>query len=120
MVEYGNRIAVLRGKTIMSDTRKLFDLMTDEKNPIWKWLPNNSEMFKFAKYLAENNTRVITQCKDCRYSRGRNENEEKYLNDTVLVCTCPEAIDNCWNPVHQNHFCRCGITEEGYRMSNFR
>ena len=28
--------------------RKLFELMTDEKNPIWMWLPNNSEMFKFA------------------------------------------------------------------------
>lgn len=35
--------------------RKLFELMTDEKNPIWMWLPDNSAMFKFAKYLNENN-----------------------------------------------------------------
>lgn len=39
--------------------RKLFELMTDEKNPIWTWLPDNSAMFKFAKYLKENNVEIV-------------------------------------------------------------
>ena len=100
--------------------RKIFDLMTNEKNPILTWLPDNSTMFKFVKYLKENNVSVITQCKDCKYSRERNENEERYLNDGVLICSCQEATDSCWNPVHPNHFCSCGITEEEYRCKSIK
>lgn len=100
----------------MADTRKLFDLMTDEKNPIWMWLPDNSAMYKFAKYLTDNNVRVVTQCKDCMYSREKNEYEKDYLVDDVLICTCPECTDDCWNPVYSNHFCKCGIVEEEYKM----
>jgi hypothetical protein len=38
---------------------KLFDLMTDKNNPIWLWLPDNAAMLQFAKYLNDNNVKVL-------------------------------------------------------------
>ena len=75
--------------------RKLFELMTDEKNPIWMWLPDNSAMFKFAKYLSENNVKVVPRgkwiddhgsdvCSVCGFAC----NDTYYLGDANY---CPEC-----------------------------
>lgn len=50
----------------------------------------------------------IVRCKDCKHSRERNEYEKNYLVDGVLICTSPDATDDCWNAVWGDHFCSCG------------
>lgn len=50
----------------------------------------------------------VIRCKNCKHSRERNEDERKYLIEGVLICTSPDATDNCWNPVFENHFCSYG------------
>ena len=50
----------------------------------------------------------VIRCKDCKYSRGRNELEMKFLCEGVLVCTNIEASDDGWNSVFPDHFCSYG------------
>lgn len=50
----------------------------------------------------------VVRCKDCEHHRQRNEYEQAYLAEGVLICTSSEATDDCWNPVWPNHFCACG------------
>ena len=50
----------------------------------------------------------IVRCCDCKYSRKRNEYEQRYLVEGVLICTSGEAADECWNPVYPSHFCSYG------------
>lgn len=47
-------------------------------------------------------------CKDCKHHRERNEYERNYLAEDVLICTSPDATDDCWNPVWPEHFCSYG------------
>ena len=54
----------------------------------------------------------VVRCKDCKYSRERNDNEGEYLADGVLICTSDEAADECWNPVYPSHFCSYGERKE--------
>ena len=54
----------------------------------------------------------VVRCKDCKYSRERNEDERQYLVEGVLICTSVEATDECWNPVYPSHFCGCGERKE--------
>lgn len=61
--------------------RKLFELMTDEKNPIWMWLPDNSVMFKFAGYLKENNVEIVPRG-EWKYDRNKNR----------IYCTCCKKL----------------------------
>ena len=50
----------------------------------------------------------VVRCRDCSWSRERNEYEQKYLIEGVLICTNCEANDVCWNPVFPTHFCSYG------------
>lgn len=54
----------------------------------------------------------VIRCKDCKYSRSRNELEAKFLCEGVLVCTNSDAYDDCWNPVFPEHFCSYGESKE--------
>lgn len=54
----------------------------------------------------------VVRCRDCKYSRERNENERRYLVEGVLICTSGEAADECWNPVYPSHFCSYGERRE--------
>lgn len=54
----------------------------------------------------------VVRCRDCKYSRERNENEREYLVEGVLICTSGEAVDECWNPVYPSHFCSYGERKE--------
>lgn len=50
----------------------------------------------------------VVRCKDCKHKRERNEHERNYLVEGVLICTNPDATDDCWNPVWPEHFCSYG------------
>ena len=49
----------------MDVREKLVELLQDENNPVWRWLPNNASMMKLADYLASNGVTVQEDCKDC-------------------------------------------------------
>lgn len=53
-------------------------------------------------------TGEVVRCKDCKHSRERNEYEQNYLVEGVLICTSVDATDECWNPVWGEHFCSYG------------
>lgn len=50
----------------------------------------------------------VVRCKDCKYSRERNEDEKRYIIEGVLICNSADACDECWNPVFPDHFCSYG------------
>lgn len=54
----------------------------------------------------------VVRCKDCKHQRERNEYEQNYLVEGVLICTSPDATDDCWNAVWSNHFCSYGERKE--------
>ena len=54
----------------------------------------------------------VVRCKDCKYSRESNEDEQRYLVEGILICTSGEAADECWNPVYPSHFCSYGERKE--------
>lgn len=54
----------------------------------------------------------VVRCEDCKHSRERNKDEQRYLVDGVLICTSPDATDDCWNPVWPVSYCRYGERRE--------
>ena len=55
----------------------------------------------------------VVRCRDCKHHRDKNEHERQYLAEDVLICTSPEATDDCWNAVWPDHFCSYGERKEG-------
>ena len=72
---------------------------------------DNSELLKWLDHTAADIVEVV-RCKDCKYSRERNEDEQRYLAEGILICTSDEAADERWNPVYPSHFCSCGERKE--------
>ena len=54
----------------------------------------------------------IVRCRDCKHHRDKNEQEQQYLVEDILICTSPDATDDCWNAVWPDHFCSCGKRKE--------
>ena len=54
----------------------------------------------------------IVRCRDCKHHRDKNEYEKRYLVEDALICTSPDATDDCWNTVWPDHFCSCGKRRE--------
>lgn len=50
----------------------------------------------------------VVRCRDCKHAREKTKSEAGYLYDGVKICCHPEAADNCWNPVWENHYCSYG------------
>ena len=50
----------------------------------------------------------VVRCKECKHHRDKNEQEQQYLVEDVLICTSPDATDDCWNAVWPDHFCSYG------------
>ena len=50
----------------------------------------------------------VVRCWECKYHRDKNEQEQEYLAEDVLICTSQDATEDCWNAVWPNHFCSCG------------
>lgn len=52
----------------------------------------------------------VTRCKDCAYTREKDEYESVYLCDEYVICTHSEGG---WRPVWPNHFCGYGCPRDG-------
>ena len=50
----------------------------------------------------------VVRCRECKHHRDKNEQEQQYLVEDILVCTSPDATDDCWNAVWPDHFCSYG------------
>ena len=55
----------------------------------------------------------VVRCRECKHHRDKNEQEQQYLVEDVLICTSPDATDDCWNAVWPDHFCSYGERKEG-------
>ena len=55
----------------------------------------------------------VVRCRECKHHRDKNEQERQYLVEDILICTSPDATDDCWNAVWPDHFCSCGERKEG-------
>ena len=55
----------------------------------------------------------VVRCRECKHHRDKNEQERKYLVEDILICTSPDATDDCWNAVWPDHFCSYGKRKEG-------
>ena len=53
----------------------------------------------------------VVRCRDCKHHRDKNEQEQQYLVEDILICTSPDATDDCWNAVWPDHFCSYGEKE---------
>ena len=54
----------------------------------------------------------VVRCRECRHHRDKNEQEQQYLVEDILICTSPDATDDCWNAVWPDHFCSYGERKE--------
>lgn len=54
----------------------------------------------------------VVRCRECKHHRDKNEQEQQYLVEDVLICTSPDATDDCWNAVWPDHFCSYGKRKE--------
>ena len=55
----------------------------------------------------------VVRCRECKHHRDKNEQEQQYLGEDILICTSPDATDDCWNAVWPDHFCSYGERKEG-------
>ena len=55
----------------------------------------------------------VVRCRECKHHRDKNEQERQYLVEDILICTSPDATDDCWNAVWPDHFCSYGERKEG-------
>lgn len=55
----------------------------------------------------------VVRCRECKHHRDKNEQEQKYLVEDILICTSPDATDDCWNAVWPDHFCSYGERKDG-------
>ena len=46
----------------MDVREKLVEILQDEKNPVWRWFPNNASMMQLADYLVANGV-TVQECK---------------------------------------------------------
>ena len=53
----------------------------------------------------------VVRCRECKHHRDKNEQEKQYLVEDILICTSPDATDDCWNAVWPDHFCSYGEKE---------
>ena len=53
----------------------------------------------------------VVRCRECKHHRDKNEQEQQYLVEDILICTSQDATDDCWNAVWPDHFCSYGEKE---------
>ena len=73
--------------------------------------------YGYAKSFIDDATTIdavpVIRCRECKHHRDKNEQEQQYLVEDVLICTSPDATDDCWNAVWPDHFCSYGKRKEG-------
>ena len=55
----------------------------------------------------------VVRCRECKHHRDKNEQEQQYLVEDILICTSPDVTDDCWSAVWPDHFCSYGKQKEG-------
>ena len=55
----------------------------------------------------------VVRCLECKHHRDKNEQEQQYLVEDILICTSPDVTDDCWSAVWPDHFCSYGERKEG-------
>ena len=55
----------------------------------------------------------VVRCRECKHHRDKNEQEQQYLVEDILICTSPDVTDDCWSAVWPDHFCSYGERKEG-------
>lgn len=55
----------------------------------------------------------VVRCRECKHHRDKNEQEQQYLVEDILICTSPDATDDCWNAVWPDHLCSYGERKYG-------
>ena len=55
----------------------------------------------------------VVRCRECKHHRDKNEQEQQYLVEDILICTSPDATEDCWNAVWPDHFCSYGERRGG-------
>ena len=53
----------------------------------------------------------VVRCRECKHHRDKNEQEQQYLAEDILICTSQDATEDCWNAVWPDHFCSYGEKE---------
>lgn len=53
----------------------------------------------------------VVRCGECKHHRDKNEQEQQYLAEDILICTSQDATEDCWNAVWPDHFCSYGEKE---------
>ena len=53
----------------------------------------------------------VVRCRECKHHRDKNEQEQQYLVEDILICTSQDATEDCWNAVWPDHFCSYGEKE---------
>ena len=85
----------------MDVREKLVELLQDEKNPVWRWFPNNASMMQLADYLVANGVTVQEWI-------PVTERLPDWRDGKVLVFTkygfsiCERTVNNRWRGQHAN------------------
>lgn len=75
--------------------------------------PSRGEVVEFLRKQPTIDAVPVVRCRECKHHRDKNEQERKYLVEDILICTSPDATDDCWNAVWPDHFCSYGERKEG-------
>ena len=70
--------------------------------------PTREEFVRFLKKQPTVDAVAVVRCRECKHHRDKNEQEQQYLVEDILICTSPDATDDCWNAVWPDHFCSYG------------
>ena len=82
-------------------------------NPDWDDHAEKGEVVSFYEWAVHMAEKTPVCCQKCKHSRELNDREKQYIAEGVLICTSPDATDNCWNPVWGDHYCSYGERKDG-------
>ena len=71
----------------------------------------NQDEFMMWKHSHTVDAVPVVRCRECKHHRDKNEQEQQYLVEDILICTSPDATEDCWNAVWPDHFCSYGEKE---------
>ena len=75
--------------------------------------PSRGEVVEFLRKQPTIDAVPVVRCRECKHHRDKNEQEQQYLVEDILICTSPDVTDDCWSAVWSDHFCSYGDRKEG-------
>ena len=90
---------------------KLVELLQDENNPVWRWLPNNATMEQLAYYLINSGV-TVQELDGCEYCNEDREGYRKMIGAFSITNPFHGSvwnIETCHCKPRQIYFCpMCG------------